>query len=339
MRRLDLPQIAKAVDVLGEALAEHQVSGRQKWFFRILTGGVVLILGGYTVAIIAMIAPDAYFGENARDTRESFVGVGFGIAGFGFLSLVPLWILNLGLVRKLWGMARARHRLGLNEALVPAFRAERSKHRLWNILTASLAVLALVVILFGTVGVMTESTFSLGDKVILLTVLPIVGLSFGSIHYVRRGMERLGVVERLYSDLQPLVNAEAAPGDVKIPEHDYEIIARLERNQITERREQSAARATHDPNAFGYAVQLSFAAQEAKDGLPAEEQNRVDEEILRLVREPQSEMRRSVPDTDGLHTVRVKDSAVDLRYRIDDAAQRIQIARIVPDHEEPGVRS
>jgi len=86
-------------------------------------------------------------------------------------------------------------------------------------------------------------------------------------------------------------------------------------------------------------VQLSFAAQEAKDGLPAEEQNRVDEEILRLVREPQSEMRRSVPDTDGLHTVRVKDSAVDLRYRIDDAAQRIQIARIVPDHEEPGVRS
>ena len=338
-RQLEIPEVARAVDILGEALAEPQVSGRQRWFFRLLFWGVVLTLAGYAIAAIVEIASEAYLGESAEDARESLQSIGFTMAGLGLLSLVPLSILNLGLMRKLWSMARARHRLGLNEALVAAFKAERRKHRVRNLLTGLLAVVAVLMVLFGAIGVMVTPMPSIAYKLIFSSAFAIVALSFGSVHYIRRGMERLGIVERLYSDLLPLVNAKTEPGDVKIPEHDYEIIARLERNQIIERREQSVERATHDPDAFGYAVQLSFAAQETKDELSAEEQNRVDEEILRLVREPQSEMRRSTQDTDGLHTVRVEDSAVDLRYRIDDAAQRIQIARIVPGHGEPGVRS
>ena len=339
MRRLELPQIAKAVDILEKALAEHQVSGRQKWLFRILSWGVALTLVGYAFAAIIMAAPEAYFGDNAGETRQAFMGVGFAVAGFGLLSLIPFSILNLGLIRKLWSMARARNRLGLNEALATAFKVERRKHRVRNLLTGSLTVLAILMVLFGLIGVMVTPMPSFAYRLSFFLAFAIVGLSFGSIHYIRRGVERLGIVERLYSDLQPLVNAKAAPGDVEIPDYDYEIIARLERNQIIERREQSVARATHDPDSFGYAVQLSFAAQETKDELPAEEQNRVDEEIIRLVRDPQSEMRRSVTDTDGLRTVRVEDSSVDLLYRIDDAAQRIQIARILPGHERPRVRS
>ncbi|MDH3614248.1 MAG: hypothetical protein OES10_13305, partial [Gammaproteobacteria bacterium] len=78
-----------------------------------------------------------------------------------------------------------------------------------------------------------------------------------------------------------------------------------------------------------YAVQMSFAAQEAKDQLPVHEQNLVDEQIFKLVNNLEIERNRSVPDVEGdLRRLRVIDTSAEIEFRIDDADQRIQIAQI-----------
>jgi len=330
-RHLELPEINKAVGVLGQALSEHQVSARQKRLYRFLSWSVALIFIGYGLAAIFGLLPEANFGAKATTIRPVLMNIGMGLAGFGLLAVIPLLILNLGLVRKLWSMSRARHRLGLTEPLALAFKTERRRHRFLNLATGALVAISVMIVMFGAIGLIVSPELSVMVRVLGCLAFLVFGLAFGSLHYIRRGMERLAVVSRLHADLDTVKSeaGERVPEKTKITPAEYDIIAKLERNQITQRREESVQRAAEDSDAFGYAVQMSFAAQEAKDQLPVHEQNLVDEQIFKLVNNLEIERNRSVPDVEGdLRRLRVIDTSAEIEFRIDDADQRIQIAQI-----------
>lgn len=342
---LELHQLNRAVEILGDELDDHQMSPFQRHVHRLFNWTFVVVIVGYVVvAVVTFILIE---GKGFSDVEAALpaswmlLTVGFVVASLGLFLMVVLFLLSLGLVRKLWSMARARRRLGLTEPLAPAFKARRREHLFRNLVTGAIVVFGVLFIFGSLIKVGLEpSLMTFG--IFLFNLL--IGFSFGSLHFIRRGIERHAIVEELDAELRMAASrlADDPAEAVKIDELTYDIIASLERHQIIQQRHESIRRAAEDPDAFGYALYMSFAAQEAKDRLPLDEKNLVDQQILQLLSGPKSSGDRAKFDADGdMRRLPVKGTSVEIRFRVDETSQRIQIAQILSrsfNRDDPSVR-
>jgi hypothetical protein len=178
--------------------------------------------------------------------------------------------------------------------------------------------------------VTTLSTGYLGmgwSAVVLIMVVLVLFLSFVSIHYIRRGMERIAVVEGLRDAVSRGRNED---DEVEVSGEAYDLIANMERDQIIRERQSRLQRAAEKrPDEFGYAVQTSFAAQDAKGLLPEDQGGLVDAQIQRLARDPGTDRARShIDGRTKLHRLSVEGAPVSVEYEIDDQAQVVRVMRI-----------
>lgn len=269
--------------------------------------------------------------DGVQSVLFNFFSITTGVA---FFTTIILFLFNIGLILKLWRIARVRNRLGLAGPLESAFKERRRHGRVLNFVTGFLVVLGAAYVLMPAMFAVSEMELS----VILITApfFLLFGITLLSLHFLRRGMERLQIVENLHGELESGSQAES---DTAVPLDDasYEILAHLERSQIMEERQQSIARASSDRGTFGYALQMSFESQESKDRFPSVQRQLIDQKILELMSNPGScESEASqLPDSDYLK-VSVKDADAFIQYRVDEASHRVQIARIMPTESLPG---
>ncbi|MGH7675456.1 MAG: hypothetical protein ACREMV_09305 [Gemmatimonadales bacterium] len=321
--RLASEEATRALEILQQELFALRPSARQLLVYRLLQWDVAAL----GVALVAALVTTITQGE-----RSTLANLAFGLLGLTGLVMFPLFLLNLGLVRRLWRVAKMRRRLGLAELLEAAFKAQRRKARVRNLLTAVLVIVGLVFVLGGAVAIVMIPNTELGSlgKAVVVAFYLALGVPLASLHFLRRGMERLTVVDRLHSTLSAAVS-DLPPGQDKsiaLSPRDYELIARIERAQVIAERYQSIRQSGHGADTSGYAVQMSFAAQQAKSQLPGPERVRVDEQVLRLMEDP--ERTGVVKDAQSaLRRLPVPNTSAEIVFDVDRGARRVRVVRIV----------
>jgi ABC-type multidrug transport system permease subunit len=140
-------------------------------------------------------------GAVGGDHSSAFYAV-LGLLGLVSVALmlgtIVLFFLNWGLIRKLYRHAQLRKRLKLADYFASAFSAERKATVVGNVVTMLTFIVGWLLILasfFGAVAIVVEDIrvketglFAVGS---VYLVMFLVGVSFISFRYVRRGKQRL----------------------------------------------------------------------------------------------------------------------------------------------------
>jgi len=318
--KLDRQESTRALEILGRELAANRPTPRQERTFNLLNWDVLAMFLSYGVGFVGRLAlPEAW--------AERVAEVCFVLAGLSILIMPILLLLNLDLVRKLWRNARMRSRLGLSRPLEAAFKAQRRKHRVRNLGTAFLAVYGVCMLVALPLMVWVVLSDELLAAILISLMFTVMSLSFASIHLIRRGMERMAVVETLHGLVR---REESDAGEIELSQDEYDLLATMERSQIVEDRHARLERAAENPEVFGYAVQTSFSAQDAKSQLPVHASSLVDAQIQRLARDPESERDRVAIDEEShLRRLPVEGTPVMIGYQVDDEARVIRVVDVL----------
>ena len=333
--KLARAQVDRGLEVLELELLNIRISRRQMILYRFYLGSfALLLLAGMGMVFFSPPVDDqGLVGEQGGPASAAFTAL-TTVTGLAFYATIISFLFNIGLIRKLWRIAKVRRRLGLTQPLESAFSERRRRGWIVNSVTGFFVLMGAVTIVLPALLIFTSGV----SWSVILTTAPLFllgGAALLSVHFLRRGMERFKIVQDLHTELK----AETGPGDAMPPLDDasYDILAHLERFQIMEQRQQSIARASADRDTFGYALQMSFEAQESKDGFPDEERQLIDRKILELISDPESvgEQSTRLPEGDFLK-VGVEGSDVAIQYRVDKSNHRVQVARIASSERKAG---
>lgn len=246
---------------------------------------------------------------------------------FGLATAV-LFFLNWSLMRKLYRHAQLRRRLKLAFYLAPAFSAQRKVTRLQNSITLAIIVVGVLMTLGGLAGLALAfllwlsgaSWLSLNTPqfiAVALTCLAMMaaGLGVASLHFVRRGKQRLDVVMQLQDTLLKQA-ADPAQAEVKVSAEEYAALANLERTQIIRDRAASIVTARKEAEAPGYLCQTSRQMSESKSRLAPEVLAQVESAIAGLLEDPR--LRSAAADGVGVkRTLPVAGTALNIRFDVD----------------------
>jgi len=286
---LDARGLEAALAVLRREQTAYLPSSRQAKLYRAFNVSA-FALAAVFVLWFALAMNVQVFEEN--DTMLGIAAVILTLAAIAFsLSTLILFVFNAGLMRKLYRHAQLRQRLKLAYYFQPAFTAQRRVRRFGNLVTMLIIGLGVWITLSGLSGIFV-SVFMLprGPQSLLfgLGSLALVGagLGLGALHFVRRGKERLEVVQRL-QDMLSKQAADPATGDgATVSPEEYNAIARIERAQIIRDRASSIVSARREAEGAGYVCQSSRQMREAKSRLAPEVLAKVEGTIEELLRNP-----------------------------------------------------
>jgi hypothetical protein len=250
------------------------------------------------------------------------------------LLIIPLFFLNLGLVGKLWRHARLRRELGIREGLRDSFKMARRQGRIRNWITRFMAIAGVLIVIIALVAVVfIHISFTLKDiyldteggiPLLISFGIFVVGLSLFSLHFIRRGRERLNVVAQLQDSLRIPETATDDVTEVEISPDVYSQIAQIERSHIIQERQRSIGRGHSDDDGVTHLVQTSVMAQKAKASLEPGTRVRVQNQIVELMYDPRPEESRPEQDT-GLIVLRVPGTSIDIKYLVKDDTGTIQV--------------
>lgn len=294
---LDARGLEAALAVLRREQSAFLPTTRQAKLYRAFNVSAFAMAGVTVLIVLFMMSAEA-LEEVDEATFEMSAGLVAIVAGLLSLTTLVLFILNAGLMRKLYRHAQLRRRLKLAYYFQPAFSAQRKASPLGNLVTKCIIVLGALVILFGVLMVtlgfamwLSSGWLSLDGSqlfVFLLASCAIIGVGLGmcSLHFVRRGNERLEVVQRLQEMLSKQA-ADPATGDgATVSPEEYNAIARIERAQIIRDRASSIVSARKEAEAAAYMCQTSRQMWEAKSRLAPEVLAKVEGTIDELLRNP-----------------------------------------------------
>jgi hypothetical protein len=247
---------------------------------------------------------------------------------------IPLFFLNLPLVWKLWRHARLRRQLGIREDLKESFKVARRQGSVLNWMTRFMAtagiligIIALLAIVLIHLLVPLEDIYldtSGGIPMLISFGAFVIGMSLFSLHFIRRGRERLSVVAELQDSLSKSGTATEDAAEIEISSDVYSQIAQIERSHIIQDRQRSIGRGHREDDGVTHLVQVSVLAQEAKASLEPDTRVRVQNQIVALMHNPEPEEGRPDPDT-GLMVLRVPGTSVDMLYRVKDDTGTVQV--------------
>lgn len=252
--------------------------------------------------------------------------------------VLVLFALNFGLVRKLFLQARLRRELHLQQRLRSIFKLARWKHRL----TLSISFLGYLVFLAGLFILVLAIAFDASLELFAFPVAIIaLGLSFTSLHFMKRGRERLDVVRHLHDALSVLEKSvgEVSDQPVSIDAEQYDQIARIERSHIIADRLRSIAAGSKEAPTSGYMIQQSHEMIVDKVKLDSHTRLLVEDQILKLTGDPMSTVPMVNSDNERFQ-ISVPDTDIVLLYQVDQKNRRIRVLSLRsagPDHpyEQP----
>ena len=295
---LDAQGLEAALGILHREQAAYLPTRREDLLYRAFNVSAFTMAGVAAIVIFLLPVMDDMAGVLEERLFGAMIAVLF-IAG-GLLSVVTLvlFILNFGLIRKLYRHAQLRRRLKLAFYFAPVFSAQRRQTRVKNVLTMLIIVIG---VLFGLAGILgavvsvllwaSRGFLTLNAAQALVGVgfsLAVLGggLGLACLHFVRRGKQRLDLVMRLERTLAEQAASASDAGGAMLSQDEYHAIAGLERTQIIRDRASSIVSGRQEKAAATYMCQTSRQMQEAKTKLPPELRAKVESEITRLLADP-----------------------------------------------------
>jgi hypothetical protein len=252
-----------------------------------------------------------------------------------YVGIIPLFMLNWRLIRKLRQAAQMRTRLAPSwrRRVTDQFKARRRSHRLANVATFALCLLGYLVVTLGLIGLLFElvpGPFS-SPRAILYATASVFGLSCISLQFIARGREQLQVIAELRSSLL----ADRSASESRLTGEDYDEITRLERGQIASDRRRSFRAASSDGSLERtYSAKEHRGVRDAKLSLAPEILVRVQACIDRLTLRTGA-VASATQARDGISYMRVPDTPLEIGFRVDTAAREIRVLSLGP--ASPGV--
>ena len=245
-----------------------------------------------------------------------------------YVAIVPLFVVNWPLVRKLWRAARRQRQLAtsLKRRISDQFRVRRRERRLLHLTTFILNIVGLIVAVGALAGVLLAATAGdpVAPRLALYAVAAVFGVSCMFLHFMARGRERLKVI----ADLRTTLIAAHDPADERqLTAEAYDEIAHIERGQIAADRRRSVKAASKKSFARTYAAKEHRAVREVKQALPPDTLMRVQACIDTLTRNPEetaSEIRSGVSYTP------IPGTTLELGYAVDTGAREIKVLSVSP---------
>lgn len=312
-----------ALEVLRREQVAYLPTARQNKLYRAFNISAFLMTSVAVLGFIVMSMADGVKGFVGETISAFLTGGLLAIAFLLTLSTAVLFVLNWGLIRKLYRHAQLRRRLKLANVFEPEFGAERRATRVRNAITMLIIVLGALLALAGLFGLVGTLALwiALAEHWLLYLVTPClivmaVGLGLGSLHFMRRGKQRLEVVLRLQDTLAKQAADPAQAAEVRLSTDEYAAIASLERAQIIRDRASSIASARKQASAPGYMSQTSRQMYEAKSRLPPEVLARVEATIAGLLVDPAPAGARDDPAR-GTRTVPVAGTSLRIQFEVD----------------------
>jgi mRNA-degrading endonuclease RelE of RelBE toxin-antitoxin system len=233
------------------------------------------------------------------------------------ITSVILFVLNLGLIPKLWRQGELGRRIKLNTSLEDQYRRRRLKRGI--LLTVLVILIALSVLFYrsflsqyGSSGFDVRTIVALGAAPAMLCIYLI------ATYFVRNGIDQLEAIGLLQESLQEKSeNLKNVPRDtIEINVSDYDQIARLERRQIIQARKSSLKTGRSRVDARTFSVKKSHSLLDAVEKLETDTRLRVDQKIFELMSQPSPE-KLATTDTGGRLRLHVSDTSLDLVYEVD----------------------
>jgi hypothetical protein len=312
---LDAGAFEQALAVLDRA----QPSAREDWLFRLLNlavWGAVTLTAFY---LVMHLLPGFEHGSEALWLARAIAVL--------FVAIVPVFVVNWRLVKKLRTAARQRRRLApsFRRRLMNRFKARRRQHRLINLATLVLSLVGYVVAVVALLGLIVEllpdpAPLNTG-RVTLYSVAVVFGLSCVFLHFMARGRERLQVIAELRSSL---LASRSSANDSQLSPEDYDEITRIERGQIAADRRRSVKAAARESLEYAYGLREHRAFREAKLQLSPETLMRVQACIDQLTSGPGAVAGIGRAD-DATAYIHVPETSLQIGFTVDRDAREIRL--------------
>jgi hypothetical protein len=285
-----------------------------------------------TAVVFVLMASMGAMGEEVSDSFHMMLGLLGLVAGALMLGTIVLFFLNWGLIRKLYRHSQLRKRLRLGDYFAAAFSAERKTTAVGNVIALLTFIagwllilasfFAAVVIVIGETSPKETGSIAMGS---VFVPMFLVGVSFISFRYMRRGKQRLDVVLRLQKTLTEQAGQGEEAKEVSLSPEEYNAIAALERQQIIRDREQSIASARKEADGAGYLCQSSRQMHLAKSKLPAELLVKVEGAIAELLVDPPAAAAANGSRTEKSTTMPVAGTGLRIEYDVDRQRQLVRL--------------
>lgn len=320
--RLDPVMLKQAWAVLDRA----QPTPREETLFRSL-GALVWAALALTVlylgARLALVAPSLTSAWVAR-----------AIAGL-YVAILPLLLLNAGLVRKLVRANRAErmHEPSLRAQVTAGFRTRWRAQRMVNVATFLLSGLGLLVGGLGLLGFVLElfpDEQWVPANLTLWSIAVAFGVSCVLIRFIARGRQRIAATNDLRRTL--LAN-QTAGNESQLAPKEYDAVTRIERGQITADRRRSVRASLKESLEQAFSLREHRAFREAKMPLSAETLVSVQASLDQIVAHPDSG--HEVADApDGQRRLRVTGTDLDVTFVVDPGAREIRVLSLNPGNRD-----
>jgi len=320
--RLDAGMFEQALAVLDR----ERPSPRENRFFRLLN---LLVWGAFGLTTLFLVLRLSGFPQG-----RSSVWIAWGIALI-YIVIIPVFISNWPLIKKLWRAARLRRRLApsFRRRLMDQFSARRRQHRIVNFATFVLSLLGYVVAFPALLGLLFElfpdRNFN-PPRLTLYAVATMFGLSCIPLHFMARGRERLEVIAELRSSL---LGGRNQANETQLAPADYDELTRIERAQISADRRQSVKAMSDKSLETQYSWKEHRAVRDAKLALAPATLVKVQACIDHLIAHPRADD-EATQTRDHISYVRVPETSLEIGFSIDREAREIKVLSLGPANRE-----
>ena len=336
---LDVDALSAALRVLRREQSAYLPTRRQIFLYHAFNvSAFSIVVAGALLLVSYGMGLDAFRATVDAEIISELTMIGLVIAAISAAGMLVLFPLNFGLMRKLYQHAKMRKRLKLANYFAPAFSADRKMKKLTNFLTMVMFAFGLLIfasgimlVVLAIIDLLTTDFFSNEPLVFLIILacalaLMITGVSFSSIHFVRRGRRRLDVVRKLEQSLekQSVGGVSDDPGvSATLSASEYNAIAGIERQQIIRDRATSIA-AGRKETTVGYTCQTSRQMYQTKSGLSPEMLVKVEGSIADLLKDPTA-VGHAEGVASGEHVLRVAGTPLSIHYAVDSQRHLVQL--------------
>jgi hypothetical protein len=295
-------QIEKAFKVLEKEQQSNLLTKRRK----LIVLGLNICVYGFLLTFLWSLIPGS----------ES--DLLYGILGF-FAIMIPVFFLfSLPLIIKLLRFNRLIRKLGLKDIISAPWKRAKNQTRVSGILALIIAWIGGIFILTGLI--LLEDLFS-------GLAFCFIGISFLSIHFIWRNKFKLEIVSQLQTALSRYKGVSEEKNEdtkYKISQEDYDLIARIEKAQISSDQTESIIANYNEPASSYYSIQKSRDFRDTLNKLEPDIRLAVEDHIDDLAVSTKSSDAQKKQQLDILN-FKIPGNHVEISYQIDDSKNQIKL--------------
>ena len=340
---LDLSQYNDALGILEEEMKKNVPTKWQRRFYKFLRVCSVSIIVCPILLVLLFVWLNYYRSPTISSTFWIVTLSIFGIWALCFLLLPLSFLLNIRLILKQRRQRKLLRNLGLSKAFKAFWKRSRKRTRFYNSLDILMLIIGLL-IFYGSIHIIlliaAQATSSNPSELIyrLLIFVPsiLIGVAFVTVYTIRRDKERFEVIASVLSNLS-IYKTEAERSNIdriNIPSNEYELMAKIERSQISQERQQVVEEHLNEPAISGYMVQKSKAVRDSLSQLAPAAEMLVRDSIDMLMTDPMPEGSVKDADSDVWH-LRLPDIPAEIAFSIDEENQRVRVHYLKQNDKKP----